>query len=624
MTERSTPPSPIRELRDAFGDPKPPDISRKITACVACRKQKIKCHMPGSGPPCSRCRKRGLSCTVNRSLQMLLESDTMWKHEMEKKIQALQDEVSRITNHGPVHSQHETPTTIASGIASQDFEALADTNLQHEGQWNIHLNPKSGPGAVPGSYIAQTSTPTSPATPHQDLISKGIISIETAMQYFEKYHQWLDHFVYRILGDHSMVTFDGIRESSPLLIAAVCTIGALHSPSREGDFEACRSEFIALSEKLSFAQTGNIADVRALCIGAFWLPDLSWSLAGAAVRLATELQLHKSFFKALHGDQQHYIRTRLYYHVYACDHHASIPFGRPPMTRECEAIREARKFLSCEYATEDDSRLVSQVCRWSVLSNIYDTFGVDVDRPLSDTEVPSLRKFNLALDNLRAEWIDKFIPNDHVGNYPRKGVGLQYHFAKLYLCSHAFRGAGSQGFQSRSHEVAMEVDEVANRAVLSALSILRSVLADVETQSFLDGLPTYFHIMITFAAVFLIKVSSRPLLYVRLDIQEVKRLVEDTGRTLKRVTSTMHPRHLLVSIAKGIENLLQQFNQIEEQASLATNNAIPETVTQVSEMDVWNGNFAFDPYFLGEYDFYTDPSMDVGLDFSFENVALPE
>lgn len=77
MTERSTPPSPIRELRDAFGDPKPPDISRKITACVACRKQKIKCHMPGSGPPCSRCRKRGLSCTVNRSLQMLLESDTM-------------------------------------------------------------------------------------------------------------------------------------------------------------------------------------------------------------------------------------------------------------------------------------------------------------------------------------------------------------------------------------------------------------------------------------------------------------------------------------------------------------------------------------------------------------------
>lgn len=32
---------PVRALRDIFGDPKPPEISRKITACVACRKQKV-------------------------------------------------------------------------------------------------------------------------------------------------------------------------------------------------------------------------------------------------------------------------------------------------------------------------------------------------------------------------------------------------------------------------------------------------------------------------------------------------------------------------------------------------------------------------------------------------------
>lgn len=545
-----------------------------------------------------------------------------WKHDIEQKVQALQDEVSRIARHEPVPSQHEISTTISSSI--QASGSTGNANLQQESQWNVHLNPKSGPGAVPGSYIAQTSTPTSPATPHQDLISKGIISIESAIQYFEKYHRWLDHFVYRILGDHSTVTFEGIREASPLLVAAVCTVGALHSPSREGDFGACRSEFIGLSKNLSFAQTGEIADVRALCIGAFWLPDLSWSLVGVAVRLATELQLHRSFFRALHGDQQHYLRSRLYYHVYACDHHASIPFGRPPMTRECEAIREARKFLDCEYATEDDSRLVSQVSRWSILSNIYDTFGVDVDRPLSDTEVLSLRKFSLALDSLRAEWIGKFIPNVYVGNYPRKGVGLQYHFAKLYLCSHVFRGVGSQVFQSRSHEVAMEVDEVANSAVLSALAILRSVLADAEIQSFLNGLPTHFHVMITFAAVFLIKVSSRPSSYVRLDIQEVKRLMEDTGRTLKRVTSTMHPRHLLVSTAKGIEDLLHQFNQMEGLISSAMDTTVPETATQVPEMDVWNGNFAFDPYFLGAYDFYADPSMDVGIDFPFVNVAPSE
>lgn len=34
-------PSPVSALRDTFGDRKPPEISRKITACVACRKQKV-------------------------------------------------------------------------------------------------------------------------------------------------------------------------------------------------------------------------------------------------------------------------------------------------------------------------------------------------------------------------------------------------------------------------------------------------------------------------------------------------------------------------------------------------------------------------------------------------------
>ena len=41
---------------------------------VTCTDQ-IKCHMVDSKPPCSRCRNRKLSCTVNKSIQMLLESD---------------------------------------------------------------------------------------------------------------------------------------------------------------------------------------------------------------------------------------------------------------------------------------------------------------------------------------------------------------------------------------------------------------------------------------------------------------------------------------------------------------------------------------------------------------------
>lgn len=91
--ESNTPCLPgVAALRESFGDGKPPEISRKITACVACRRQKvknkyqnvhvsladvlqIKCHMTNGKAPCTRCKKRSLPCTVNRSLQMLLEDD---------------------------------------------------------------------------------------------------------------------------------------------------------------------------------------------------------------------------------------------------------------------------------------------------------------------------------------------------------------------------------------------------------------------------------------------------------------------------------------------------------------------------------------------------------------------
>lgn len=86
-------PTGVNALRESFGDRKLPDITRKITACVACRKQKVclvlfllvpeavadlyqvKCHMRDGESPCSRCKKRGLPCTVNRSLQTILEED---------------------------------------------------------------------------------------------------------------------------------------------------------------------------------------------------------------------------------------------------------------------------------------------------------------------------------------------------------------------------------------------------------------------------------------------------------------------------------------------------------------------------------------------------------------------
>lgn len=546
MTDSPSAPA-LLALRDQFGDRKPPDITRKITACVACRKQKIKCNMRDGQPPCVRCKKRGLSCTVNRSLQMILESDATWKEVMEKKIRILEAALAKVGSHLSMPDlldeamDEDEDLAVAehpNGEPSKGSQSARSPNTEKHTPHNfeIVMDPDSGPAAIPGSVVSPMVAIPGIETNRadQDIITRGIIRAEQAQSYLDIYQNRLDHFLYRIIGDRK--TLSEVRADSPLLLAAICTVGALHLAST--DFEKCYQEFVAIAAAQTFSRRNNVDDIRGLCIGAFWLSGISWTCIGAAVRISTEIQLHRSIFRALQGERSHYLRTRLYYLVFICDHHFSIAYGRPPMTRQDDSIRAIMQFLETEHATEDDARLASQVQFWSVASDIYQTFGVDVDLPLEASSIDPIRRFSISLDRIRADWTQRFHPNRYVGNYPVKGVGLHYHFAKLYLYSMAFRGIGKAGF--RAPNVAMDIDELANQAVLSATAIIRTVVSDTEIQGHLNGLPTYFDVMIAFAVVFVLKVSAKYASSLRVDTSEVRGLVANLVTVLKYVALQLY------------------------------------------------------------------------------------
>lgn len=52
-----------------------PKISRKIKACSECKRHKVKCDMKAGESTCHRCRRMGLDCVVNKSLQTLLDDE---------------------------------------------------------------------------------------------------------------------------------------------------------------------------------------------------------------------------------------------------------------------------------------------------------------------------------------------------------------------------------------------------------------------------------------------------------------------------------------------------------------------------------------------------------------------
>ena len=211
---------------------------------------------------------------------------------------------------------------------------------------------------------------------------------------------------------------------------------------------------------------------------------------------------------------------------------------------------------------------------WIINTRVFDHFSLDPSAHLSDRLIPQLRRLGIALDTWRADWYEKFQTNLHVGNYPRKGVDLHYHFAKLFLCSHVFRRPS--GPIEGSTMLEPELIEFSNTAISSATSIVQAIIGDEEIQSYLHGLPAYFDTMIAFAFVFLLKLTIKYPGNIWIDKAGILDMLDKAVSILESLTTNMHPRHLLTSIVSSMRKLLDRSMQStdEEGNALALNSML--------------------------------------------------
>ena len=129
----------------------------------------------------------------------------------------------------------------------------------------------------------------------EDFISRGVISVHEAEELFAFYFENMNRYLWAgiILLHNNLLS---TRQSSSMLCAVVLTVAAIHIPDKSKDtMEKCYSEFVSLVCASALSRHHSLDDIRALALGAFYLPTLSWKLSGQAVRIATEMNLHRSF-----------------------------------------------------------------------------------------------------------------------------------------------------------------------------------------------------------------------------------------------------------------------------------------------------------------------------------------
>lgn len=395
-----------------------------------------------------------------------------------------------------------------------------------------------------------------------------------------RFRDSLNHYLYGIALTHD--NLESVRSSSCLLSAAIFTVASLHLPQHHHLFPKCCKQFLNLVSSSMFDRRHRLDDVRALCIGAFWLAELSWKLSGHAVRIATELGIHQSFRKALAGSPGHFERARLWYLLYVCDHHFSIAYGRPPVIHDHEPMREWELFVSNSQAIQGDSRVCSQVSLFVVLTQVYDCYEAESEKEISDEDLGKLAGFDKQLDQWRTRWTNKLgIPssrydghyqtsnqdqtgrNEYVGDYPNQGVDLHYNFAKLQVNSLSLRAATMSTINNPSSLR----KEHANIAINSAFSVLSVVLDNPDIRDSLVGVPLYVTTMIAFAAVFLLKVTAR---WRGIGFSPIhpEQVWEQVGRVIKMLKEKRAgEQHIIHHVAAGLEKMLRKCIELANSSS---------------------------------------------------------
>ncbi|CRG92587.1 Transcriptional activator of proteases prtT [Talaromyces islandicus] len=565
-----------------------PKIS-KARACAECKRHKIKCEVKPGESSCTKCQRSGIKCVVNDFSQKFVDDDLAWKSQATATIRQLQAAVSHLLRqnglsdlssfsegsvgrspsvshtHRPSVDQYlsvpataNTSTGIAIGGQNMTRENSQDPNMENPELVSAPMRSLYEVTKLRNFGNTHSEKPKSTLL-EEDFISRGYVSLREAEEMFAYYSRTMNQLLWGgIVVPHGDLT--SVRRASTLLLTAVLTVAALHIPNRTDTLNTCYNEYVSLVSNMSLTRSHTLDDIRGLCAGAFWLSDLSWKLSGHAVRIATEMGLHQSFHKLSRGNgsQYEYERAQLWYLLYVCDHHYSIAYGRPPVIHDDPAIKNYEVFLQSRHVVPGDIRLMAQVALFSILTEAYRTFGSDVEQPLTEEDFGQLRVYNVAVDQWRLLWQPRSADSPYVRTYPSKGVVLHYHFAKFQLNSLALRALSP----TNTPVFSLDRKECANTAISAAMACLNMVLEEQDVRDAIVGVPIFTHTMVTFSAVFLLKVAVNwNSAYLNIDGRQVRHTVQRVIELMTCVSAG--DRHLTRHIARGLSKMLDRFNAWE-------------------------------------------------------------
>jgi hypothetical protein len=272
------------------------------------------------------------------------------------------------------------------------------------------------------------------------------------------------------------------------------------------------------------------------------------------------------------------------YVLYICDQHQSTLFARHSAIHEDPTIQGWEAFYQTRTATYNDVRIVSQVALLGIMHSIRKLFGPDTGDPVPQVYLMQIGDIAHRLDLWRGHWSTVLVGKlqDHqaptspakkrttenhkiIHSFPRKGVSIHYHFAKLYLYSHVFRGLHGSPIPSYFLDCA-------SQAVQSATTTVNFLVTHADLQAVVAGMPPYLHSMTGFACMFLAKMA---MIY-RGDLIDRSMVIDAISRLIEIYrTAPVGKWHLMHLMANGLEKIVKTLSSTTASSPRAPSNPVP-------------------------------------------------
>lgn len=308
-----------------------------------------------------------------------------------------------MSDHGGQDDNTMPPAPIITPVSSVDDQIYG---LPIDSLYEVTRWPSLGTGPSPAAERDHTA---------RDFIARDLISEETAGQLLFRFTNRLDYFCYGLMSPHN--TLESVRSSSSVLTAAVCAVSALHDHEGSDTFRICHAEFKRLVTARMFAIDHSSEDIRALIVGTYWLPHLSYTLLGHAIRVAIRLDYHLAYYAAIKDPQSGNVeRARIWYILYVLDHHSSILYGRPALISDTqEPHQQWETFIQTNGFQKVDLRISSQTSLYHVTSKVKDIFGTSPAKSVPLHCFQQLNNSFTELDRWYMVWGDRMPCNAYVG-----------------------------------------------------------------------------------------------------------------------------------------------------------------------------------------------------------------